>query len=171
MDSLAQELVDTIIDRVPPQHTPSCSLVAKRCRQRRYFDSVGFICEDQMILWEANIPKDPDGIPSYVRHVHVQYARSWDEPAIFARVLKTSSPTESLTTSGAGPIPPLYELPGSAPFGEFGSELISLTLLGHLCILATIMSSILPPEPERLVDRTRRNRIGRAALDPPGHIM
>ena len=124
-----------------------------------------------MILWEANIPKDPDGIPSYVRHVHVQYARSWDEPAIFARVLKTFSPMESLTMSGAGPIPPLYELPGSAPFGKFGSELISLTLLGHSSTLATIMYFIIPPKPEWLVDRTRRNRIGRAALDPPGHIM
>ena len=146
MDSLAQELVDAIIDRIPRQYTPSCSLVAKRWRQhsqRRYFNSVGFTCEDQMILWEANIPKDPDCIPSYVRRVHVQSARSWDEPAIFGRVLKTFRSMESLTMFGAGPIPPLYDFQDSVSFGEFGSELTSLTLIGHSCTLVTIMSFIL----------------------------
>ena len=96
-----------------------------------------------MILWETNIPKDPDGIPSYVRHVHIQSARSWDEPAIFSRVLKTFRSMESLTMSGAGPIPPLYDFPDSVPIGEFGSELTSLTLIGHSCTLVTIMSFIL----------------------------
>ncbi|KAF9777750.1 hypothetical protein BJ322DRAFT_1095577 [Thelephora terrestris] len=71
MDTLAQELIDEIIDNVPRQDMPSSSLVARRWRrksQQRNFELVLFMFEN-LNLWEYNIPQDLDGIPSYVRHV------------------------------------------------------------------------------------------------------
>jgi hypothetical protein len=95
-----------------------------------------------MVLWDTNIPKDLDGIPSYVHHVQVQRVRSRDEPVIFGRVLKTFSSMESLAMAGSD-IPPLDELPGPASFGGFWKELTSLTLLHQSCTLATFTSLIL----------------------------
>ena len=145
MDSLPQELIDRIIDHLPYPELPSSSLVAnrwKRHSQQQYFDFVIFWFEDQIALWDMNIPRDPDGIPSYVHHVQVRNIRSWDNPAIFVRVLKTFSSVESLVMSGAN-IPPLDEVMGPVSFGEFGKALTSLTLLSQSCTSATIMSFIL----------------------------
>jgi len=95
-----------------------------------------------MVLWDANVPKDPDGIPSYVHHVQIRNIRFWDNPAIFGRVLKTFSSVESLTMAGAN-IPPLDEVLGPVSFGKFGKGLTSLTLFSQSCTLATITSFIL----------------------------
>ena len=98
----SQELIDDIIDRLPRQEMPPCSLVARRWRERsqkHYFDSVTFSSEHQMVLWDANIPKDTDGIPSYVHHVQVRNIRSWHYPAVCDRVLNTFSSMESLAVS------------------------------------------------------------------------
>ena len=89
-----------------------------------------------------NIPKNLDGIPSYVRHVQVRGIHSWENPGVFVRVLKTFSSMESLTMAGVN-IPPLDEVPGPVSFGEFGKALTSLTLLSQSCTLVTIMSFIL----------------------------
>jgi len=95
-----------------------------------------------MILWDANIPKDPDGILSYVHRVQVRGIRSWENPAIFGCVLKTLSSMESLTMVRTK-IPPLDEIQSPVPFGEFGEALTSLTLISQSCTLATITSFIL----------------------------
>ena len=144
MDPLPQELIDRIIGHLPYQQLSSSFLVAKRWRrysQQRCLDFITF-SENRMVQWDANIPKDPDGIPSYVRHIQIRNISSWNNPAIFERVLKTFSSAETLTMAGAN-IPPLGEVPGSVSFGEFGKALTSLTLLSQSCTLATIMSFIL----------------------------
>ena len=95
-----------------------------------------------MVLWDAKIPKDPNGIPSYVHHAQVRNISTWSEPAVFGRVLKTFSSMENLTMMIAN-VPPLDQLPGFMPFGEFGKQLTSLTLRSQRCTIATIMSFIL----------------------------
>ena len=92
-----------------------------------------------MVLWDTNISKDPDGIPSYVLRVHVLNVSYWREPALFVRVLKTFSSMESLEMV-ATTIPPPEKLPS---FSEFGSKFTRLNLFAQSCTLATIMTFIL----------------------------
>jgi len=144
MDLLPQELIDRIISYISHQGLPAGSLVAKRWRRRSqqlYFDSVVLSFEDQMVLWDTKIPKESDGIPSYVRHVQVRNIYSWDDPTIFGRVLKTFTSMESLMMAGAN-FPPPDEVPGPVSFGEFGKALTSLTLFFQSCPVAIIMSFI-----------------------------
>ena len=105
-----------------------------------------------MVLWDAKIPKDPDGIPSYVHHAQVRdfSSPSWSDPTIFGRVLKTFSSMESLMMDGAS-IPLIGQPPGLVSLGEFGKRLTSLSLRCQTCTLATIMSFILSfPDLEEL---------------------
>ena len=131
MDSLAQELIDEIIDRIPRQDMPASSLVARRwrCRsQQRMFEFVLFMFQE-LDLWEFNIPQDSDGIPSYVRHVRFKYTYfSAFEPGTLARVLKTFTSMISLEIDDTS-LPPPDELAVPASLGEFGRSITRLTLV------------------------------------------
>jgi hypothetical protein len=143
MDSVPQELIDAIIDNVPQSSLPSCSLVAKRWRrksQRRVLSTISFSSEDEVNRWCTDIPRDSDGISSYVRHVKIGISPCWAEPALFSRMLGTLS---SLTTLSiyATEIPD--ELPGHISRGEFGKGITVLYLRYPHCTLATMTSMIL----------------------------
>ena len=124
MDTLAQELIDEIINNVPPQDMPSSSLVAKRWRrksQQRNFERVLFMFEN-LDLWEFNIPQDlVDGIPSYVRHVRFKFTYfSNHEPGTLSRVLKSFGSMISLAIDNTS-LPPPEELAVPLSLGEFGN--------------------------------------------------
>jgi hypothetical protein len=143
MDSIPQELIDAIIDNVPESSLPSCSLVAKRWRrksQRRVLSAITFSSEDEVNRWCTDIPRDSDGISSYVRRVEIRDIDCWTEPALFDRMLGTLS---SLTTLSiyAAEIPD--ELPGHISCGEFGKGIAVLYLCYPYCTLATMVSMIL----------------------------
>ena len=91
MDSLAQELIDEIINHIPRNDMFASSLIAMRWTRRsqqRNFESVEFMF-DNLTLWEINIPQDLDGIPSYVHNVQFQSIFRNLERGIFRRILKT----------------------------------------------------------------------------------
>ena len=68
MDSLPQELIDAIIDNVPQPSLPSCSLVAKRWRQKsqqRVLGTISFSSEHEVKRWCTDIPRDSESPFSY----------------------------------------------------------------------------------------------------------
>lgn len=135
MDSFAQELIDETIHRIPRGDMPTSSLVARRWRhtsQRRHFEFVRF-SRDDLIFWEANIPRDPDGIPSYVRHVRFQHNSHRSGPAIFVRVLRTFRSIVSLMMVNIGGLRP-EGLVSPVLFSEFGKNITRLTLASMLYI-------------------------------------
>jgi hypothetical protein len=143
MDSVPQELIDAIIDNVPRSSLPSCSLIAKRWRrksQQRAFSAISFQSEDEVSRWCKGIPRDSDGISSYVRRVTVKYIRDWTEPVLFNRLLGTLS---SLTTLSMYKTEIPDELPGHISRGEFGKGITVLYLLYQHCTLATMTSMVL----------------------------
>ena len=98
MYSVPQELLNEVINNVPRQDMPASSLVARRWRrpsQQRNFEFVLFLSDD-VIFWEANIPQNPNGIPSYVRHVRFKHFPPRLEPGILSLVLKTFTLMASL---------------------------------------------------------------------------
>ena len=130
MDSLAQELIDAIIDHVPPCEARSCSLVARRWRKRGqqgYFSNIAFARECEVFRWYTNIPQDPDGIPSYAQNVEFHTISRWAEPTIFGRVLKCFRRVKSLTVYKTT-VPP-SEVDKVMACREFGKELTALTLI------------------------------------------
>jgi len=131
MDSIPQELIDTILDNVPESSLLSCSLVEKRWRQnsqRRAFDTISFSSEEDMNRWCADIPQDSDGISPYVRHLKIKEIYSWAEPALLSRMLESLS---SLTTLSMDTTKIPDELPGHISCGEFGNGITAL----HLSLL------------------------------------
>ena len=139
MDSIPQELIDTIIDNVPESDLLSCSLVAKRWRrksQRRAFDTISFSFEEDMNGWCADISH---GISSYVRHVKIEEISSWAEPALLSRMLGSLSSLTALSMD-VTKIPD--ELPGRISRGEFGNGIITL-YLGHSPYTPATMTMIL----------------------------
>jgi len=151
MDSIPQELIDTIIDNVPESNLPSCSLVAKRWRrksQRRVLRTILFKSEDKVKRWCTDIPRDSDGISSYVRHVDIEEIYSWVEPALFSRMLGSLSSLTALSIL-ATQIPD--ELPGHISRGEFGKGITTLDICIPYCTFATLTSTILSlPDLEEL---------------------
>ena len=144
MGSLAQELLDVIIDQVPLQDTRSCSLVAKRWRERsqkRHFSSITFARECEVARWYTDIPQDPNGIPSYANDVTFRDFRWWRDPTLFSRVLKCFSRVKTLVISKTGVIHD--ELSNVVSHGEFRTQLTSLILVYPLCALPTLMLFIL----------------------------
>ena len=144
MESFPQELIDKVIDDLPHSSLHSCSLVGRRWRRRSQeclFTVVDFSSERDLVLWCANIPQGPGGIPSYVRTVRFQDIPTWDEPALFGRVLKTFTSMTSLLTIEAT-VPQLDELSGSVPFGEFGKKTKFLVLMSPQCTVATIVALV-----------------------------
>jgi len=143
MDSLPQELIDTIIDDLPRSSLPSCSLVAKRWRQRsqqRAFEKIGFYSEDEMDRWCTNVAQGSDGLFSYVRHIALEEIASWNDPAAPGRVLKNLGSLKTLWVCYSA-IPD--ELPAQILRGEFGKEITTLYIGAPPCALAPIVSIIL----------------------------
>ena len=130
MDSLAQELIDEIITHVPRKGMGATSLVVRRWRhpsQRRNFEFVLFR-SDSVARWEIDIPQDPDGIPSYLRHVRFEHFPRRFEPGMLGRVLKIFTSMISMDIHG-GRLPPPDGLTVPVSLGEFGQRVTRLTLL------------------------------------------
>jgi len=143
MDSIPQELVETIIDNVPESSLPSCSLVEKRWRrksQQRVLSTITFSSERKVECWCTDIPRDSNGISSYVRHVTIEEIYFWVEPAILSQMLGSLT---SLTTLSifATQIPD--ELPGHISRGGFGKRITTLDICVPYCTFATLTSMIL----------------------------
>lgn len=144
MDSLAQELLDAIIDHVPPPYACSCSLVARRWRKRgqqRYFSCVVFSREHEVVRWYTNIPQDPDGIPSYALDIEIQSIRWWRDPIALSRVLKCFTRVKTLTIAETRI--PSSEVENIVSSGEFGREITTLNLISPLPAMPTLMPLIL----------------------------
>jgi hypothetical protein len=142
MESIPQELIDTIIDSVPESSLRSCSLVAKRWRrtsQRRVLSFIPFSSERKVDRWCTDIPRDSGGISSYVRRVKI-WGICWADPALFSRMLETLSSLTELSLEETE-IPD--ELPGHISRGEFGKGITALYLHHTYCTLATMTSMIL----------------------------
>ena len=130
MESLAQELLEAIIDYVPPPHADSCSLVARRWRRRsqqRHFSHLRFFREEEVVRWCENIPQDPNGIPSYADDVEFQTIDRWCDPTLLTRALKCFSRVKTLRICGT--VVPSGEVHDIVSSGAFGGELTSLALL------------------------------------------
>jgi hypothetical protein len=143
MDSIPQELIDAIIDNIPQSSLRSCSLVAKRWRQksqRRVLSTIPFSTEDKVNRWCTDIPRDSDGISSYVRRVEIQNIFRWAEPALFGCMLETLS---SLTELSLDEIDIPDEFLDLISRGEFGKGITALYLQYTRCTCATMTSMIL----------------------------
>lgn len=167
METFAQELIDAIIDYIPPLDTRSCSLVARGWRQRsqqHYFSNLRFAREQDVVLWYTNIPQDPDGIPSYAHNVEFQGIRSWCDPTVFSRVLKCFRCVKTLTICQTWV--PADEIRNIVSTGEFGKELTSLFLLSPYPTVPTLVSLILslPHLRELSIDSVART-------EPPASIL
>jgi len=142
MDSIPQELIDTIIDSVTESSLLSCSLVARRWRQksqRRAFDTISFSSEDDMNRWCTDIPQDSDGISSYVRHLKIEEIFSWNESTLSHMLASLSSLTALSMDTTVIP----DELPGRISCGEFGNGITALRLRFSRHTFATMTSLIL----------------------------
>ena len=155
MESLAQELLNAIIDHMPPEHLHSCSLVARRWRewsQQRYFRVIAFY-DTAVDRWYENIPQDPDGIPSYVRNVKFHDTWEWNDPSVFGSVLKRFRHLKTLELSDI--LVPYEEVVDLVSSGEFGREIISLTIFApQESALPALMSLVLslPNLTELMID-------------------
>ena len=110
-----------------------------------------FSSEDEINRLCTEIPRDSDGISSYIRHVTIEDISPWDEPASFSRMLDTFS---SLTTLLVYETEVPDELPGHISRGEFGKAITTLYLCFSQCTVATLISMIfsLPNLKELCVD-------------------
>ena len=143
MDSLPQELIDTIIDNVPESSLPCCSLIAKRWRrksQQRALDVIAFSSEEEVHRWWKDIPQGPDGVTSHVCSARFVDIPRWNEPALFCHVVENLTSLRELTISET-------EIPegllGHISRGEFGKEIETLYLWFPHCTLAAVASMIL----------------------------
>jgi len=142
MDSIPQELIDAFIDNVPKSSLPPCSLVARRWRRKskkRALASILFASERQVKRWCTDVPRDSDGISSYVRHVEIYQIVLWVKPALLSQMLGSLVSLTSLSMF-ATQIPD--ELPGHISRGEFGKGITALYLGFPYGSLETLMSMI-----------------------------
>ena len=171
MDSLAQELLDAIIDHVPSPHAHSCSLVARRWRKRgqqRVFSDLKlvFSCEEDVIRWCKDIPQDPDGIPSYVRDVQFRGIIPWSDPTILGRVLECLSRVKILKISQTELL--CGEVQSIVSSGTFGRELTSLVFTSPYSTVPSFMPLISssPNLRELTIEYRRAWRIAPTSLAP-----
>ena len=153
MDSLAQELIDEIINRIPLQDMPASSLVARRwrCRsQQRHFEFVLLTSYD-LDLWEFNVSRHSDSIPSYVRHVRLKDTARVFEPVILPRVLKAFTSITSLAIENTT-LHDKLAVPG--PLDEFGKSITQLALVrvSQSFAMGTSLVFSLPNLKELVVD-------------------
>lgn len=144
MDVLAQELLDGVIDYLSPSEAKSCSLLATRWRKRcqqRYFLQITFSDEGEVVRWCADVPQDPDGIPSYVQDVEFRTIYRWLDPTVLGRALECLHRVRTLAIKGtAEPAGGLYN---SIASSGFGSEVTSFTLSTPLFPAKTSVQLIL----------------------------
>ena len=143
MDSLPQELFEEIIDNLPHFTLLSSSLVARRWRtrsQQRILYSITAISEARVNRWHADIQGGKKQIASYVRCVELRYISSWDEPAVFGRILSDFCSLKKLKVDECA-IP--GELPGQILHGKLGGGITILSLWCPRCNLSTIISMVL----------------------------
>ena len=129
MDSLAQELINEIINHIPLEVMPVSSLVARRWRYRSqqcHFEFVLFEFDD-LDFWESNISQHSDSIPSYVRHVRLRDTARRLEPVILSRVLKPFTSIISLTIENSTLLLD-DEVAVPVSLGEFGKGITHLAL-------------------------------------------
>ena len=159
MESLAQELLEAIIDHVTPTNARCCSLVARRWQRRsqqRCFSDLVFSREHEVVRWYTNIPQDPDGIPSYAHDVEFQSIRVWRDPTLLSQVLKCFSRVKILTFSETGI--PSDEVRKLVSSGNFGRDVTSLTFIYPVSTVPTLMSLTLslPNLRELMIDSVVR---------------
>ena len=143
MESLAQELIDAIIDCLQHWDLRFSSLIARRWRRRSQqcaFAHVSFGRERRVVLWYTNIPQDPDGIPSYVQTTSF-FKIEWQNPALFGLVVKSFSNLKSLSVTDTSIQEPRRPY-RSVPFGEFSSQIAYLALHMVTCSTTTMISLI-----------------------------
>ena len=144
MDSLPNELIDAIVDNLPPSNLHSSSLVARRWRarsQQRILDSITFSSQDNVDRWYWDVQRGRNRVVSYVRSAKFRGIGSWIEPALFGRVLKGFC---SLTTLEVDICAIPDELQDQILRGEFGRGITNLSLRLPRCDLSTVASMILP---------------------------
>ena len=151
MDSLPNELIEAIIDDIPPSSLHSSSLVARRWRtrsQQRILDFITFSSEDKVDRWYSDVQRVRNRIASYVRSAEFRRIDSWNEPALFGRVLEGLCSLTTLEVTACA-IPD--ELPGQISRGMCGRGITTLFLQSSDCELSTITSMILSlPDLKRL---------------------
>ena len=140
MDSLAQELLEIIIDYVPPYQARSCSLVGRRWRKRSqqlHFGSVVFTGEREVVRWFRNIPQDPDGILSYVQEVEFRCILHWLDATLLGRTLECFRHARTLKFYETG-LPP-GEVQKNVISGDFGKEITSLDFVSTFSTTPTLV--------------------------------
>ena len=114
-----------------------------------------------MKRWCTDIPRDSDGISSYVRHVTIEGIYSWTEPALLSRMLGSLS---SLTALSMYRIEIPDEFPGHISHGEFGKRITTLDLHSLHCRLPTL-TSMIPSLPN-----LKELRVGYCRTTPEGPL-
>ena len=143
MDSLPQEIIDEIIDDLPPSSLPSSSLVATRWRKRSQqhaFSSILLSSEPRANSWLIDSQSDQGGISSYVKFVKLSRILEWSDPRLFSRVLENF-------TSLTAPQMDQVDIPDGAleriSHGELSKRITSLSLCSLWCPLSVVVSMIL----------------------------
>jgi len=90
--------------------------------------------------WCTDIPRDSDGISSYVRHVIFEEIYSWTEPTLLCRLLGSLS---SLTALSMFKVEIPDEFPGHLSRGEFGKGITTLYLRSLSSTVETLTLMIL----------------------------
>ena len=143
MDSLPQEIIDEIIDNLPPSSLRSSSLVAKRWRtrsQQRTLCNIDFPDEFKVNQWYTDTHNDPGGIASYVQSAEFKRVDKWQDPTLLGRVLKNF---DSLTTLRICKTIISDEILERISHGKFVQGITTLGLYSLQCSLSTLMSIIL----------------------------
>ena len=143
MDSLPQELIDEIIEKLPLYSLRSASRVAKRWRRRsqqRLLSTVEFRSQVMVYHWYEETQNDPGGISSYVQSAVFDGVFKWRKPALFSPVLRNFNSLTSLSIS-------LVEIPDKVmeSISQCGGLSHSITTL-HLRMLpfCSLSGVILP---------------------------
>ena len=142
MDSLPQEIIDQIIDNLPPHSLRSPSLIAKRWRKRsqqRAFSTIRFRSEFMVNRWHAEIQSSPSGISSYTRFVGFGGITKWRDSGLFGRAFRNFN---SLTTLGIYDTEISDKMLKDISRQELG-RITNLHLQGLGCSPSTVMAMIL----------------------------
>ena len=107
--------------------------------QQHIFDSITFSTRDEVDNWHSNIQKGNSRIPSYVHLAVFRFISSWNDPALFGRVLKGFCSLETLSVYRSA-VPD--QLVGPISRGEFGRGITALCLRHPHCDLSTITSIV-----------------------------
>lgn len=157
MDSLPQELIDEIINNLPPCHLRSSSLVSKQWRRRsqqRALYHIRFYFEHEVDRWCTNISQGSDGVSSYVKFAGFVFIGQWDNPALFGRALKGFT---SLTTLSMCETAIPDDMPGWISHED--SPITSIRILFPSRALSTVVSMVLSLPNLREIDIERTDEM------------